>query len=175
MFERTCVRWRRSCAGLSCRAAGSGPSRSSRSVRCRCRGLAGLMPRDRPPVCRRDLWRCSWLTLLVEAGEALPRRAGIHAQRGEELGCRVGAGQVEQGPEHDPGAGPAVLAGSWMPVKMALAAGVSRSRTGQDRKSTRLNSSHSSISYAVFCLKKKKKKIKKEITITNNIIKQKHK
>src|SRR5688572_31544238 len=32
----------------------------------------------------------------------------------------------------------------------------SRSR---DRKSTRLNSSHSQISYAVFCLKKKKKKI----------------
>src|SRR5437868_13026028 len=29
-----------------------------------------------------------------------------------------------------------------------------------DRKSTRLNSSHVSISYAVFCLKKKKKKIK---------------
>src|SRR5438067_12303269 len=28
-----------------------------------------------------------------------------------------------------------------------------------DRKSTRLNSSHVSISYAVFCLKKKKKKI----------------
>src|SRR5438309_4967245 len=30
-----------------------------------------------------------------------------------------------------------------------------------DRKSTRLNSSHSSISYAVFCLKKKKKKTSK--------------
>src|SRR2546427_6313063 len=29
-----------------------------------------------------------------------------------------------------------------------------------DRKSTRLNSSHSQISYAVFCLKKKKKKQK---------------
>src|SRR2546430_11584456 len=29
----------------------------------------------------------------------------------------------------------------------------------QDRKSTRLNSSHSQISYAVFCLKKKKLKI----------------
>src|SRR2546430_10563034 len=29
---------------------------------------------------------------------------------------------------------------------------------GPDRKSTRLNSSHSQISYAVFCLKKKKKK-----------------
>src|SRR2546427_6785699 len=30
--------------------------------------------------------------------------------------------------------------------------------TLRDRKSTRLNSSHSQISYAVFCLKKKKKK-----------------
>src|SRR3712207_7173863 len=30
-------------------------------------------------------------------------------------------------------------------------------RVGQDRKSTRLNSSHANISYAVFCLKKKKK------------------
>src|SRR5688572_31164830 len=30
----------------------------------------------------------------------------------------------------------------------------------EDRKSTRLNSSHSQISYAVFCLKKKKKKKK---------------
>src|SRR2546427_7912398 len=29
----------------------------------------------------------------------------------------------------------------------------------RDRKSTRLNSSHSQISYAVFCLKKKKKSI----------------
>src|SRR2546430_6845655 len=29
-----------------------------------------------------------------------------------------------------------------------------RSRPGRDRKSTRLNSSHSQISYAVFCLKK---------------------
>src|SRR5688572_32266074 len=39
--------------------------------------------------------------------------------------------------------------------------GLSESRekvAGRDRKSTRLNSSHSQISYAVFCLKKKKKK-----------------
>src|SRR5688572_32520385 len=53
---------------------------------------------------------------------------------------------------------------------MNIAAGFSDS--GQylnlDRKSTRLNSSHSQISYAVFCLKKKKKKkifsINKKIT-----------
>src|SRR5436309_4664379 len=41
----------------------------------------------------------------------------------------------------------------------------SRNRSGHaggDRKSTRLNSSHVKISYAVFCLKKKKKKKKKK-------------
>src|SRR2546430_7392668 len=36
---------------------------------------------------------------------------------------------------------------------------VRRRHMPRDRKSTRLNSSHSQISYAVFCLKKKKKKI----------------
>src|SRR5687768_17624698 len=35
-----------------------------------------------------------------------------------------------------------------------------RARRRADRKSTRLNSSHGYISYAVFCLKKKKKKQK---------------
>src|SRR3712207_8689879 len=33
----------------------------------------------------------------------------------------------------------------------------------QDRKSTRLNSSHANISYAVFCLKKKKRKLNKSL------------
>src|SRR2546430_13166331 len=40
----------------------------------------------------------------------------------------------------------------------AAAARPPAARGGGDRKSTRLNSSHSQISYAVFCLKKKKKK-----------------
>src|SRR3712207_7641514 len=34
---------------------------------------------------------------------------------------------------------------------------------GEDRKSTRLNSSHANISYAVFCLKKKKKQLNKQL------------
>src|SRR5947209_9015528 len=38
-----------------------------------------------------------------------------------------------------------------------------------DRKSTRLNSSHANISYAVFCLKKKKKKKTNEIRTTIQI------
>src|SRR2546430_8098746 len=42
---------------------------------------------------------------------------------------------------------------SSLPPREQVGPGVAR-----DRKSTRLNSSHSQISYAVFCLKKKKKK-----------------
>src|SRR5689334_24694386 len=46
-----------------------------------------------------------------------------------------------------------------LPVQLLLHGHVGqqgRAEEGGDRKSTRLNSSHSSISYAVFCLKKKK-------------------
>src|SRR5437773_8544417 len=41
--------------------------------------------------------------------------------------------------------------------------------SSQDRKSTRLNSSHITISYAVFCLKKKKKKIHSHHKSKNHI------
>src|SRR2546430_13609687 len=51
-----------------------------------------------------------------------------------------------------------------VPLRLHRPFSVVRHQTGgwplareQDRKSTRLNSSHSQISYAVFCLKKKKK------------------
>src|SRR5690348_17425679 len=47
--------------------------------------------------------------------------------------------------------------------------------SGGDRKSTRLNSSHPSISYAVFCLKKKKKKKKTNTLKKNNKKKNKKK
>src|SRR5436309_6805458 len=44
-------------------------------------------------------------------------------------------------------------------IRTALdAAGIRDAEIQQDRKSTRLNSSHVKISYAVFCLKKKKQK-----------------
>src|SRR2546430_12770431 len=48
-------------------------------------------------------------------------------------------------PRGDQGVDPVHVPGAERPVRAA-----------QDRKSTRLNSSHSQISYAVFCLKKKK-------------------
>ena len=44
--------------------------------------------------------------------------------------------------------------------------------TKVDRKSTRLNSSHVSISYAVFCLKKKNKKEDKENIIDRKSTRQ---
>src|SRR6266581_2687995 len=44
-------------------------------------------------------------------------------------------------------------------------AGRSTGRASRDRKSTRLNSSHPSMSYAVFCLKKKTKAQKKGTTV----------
>src|SRR3712207_9488764 len=45
------------------------------------------------------------------------------------------------------------------PLEIALSAGATFvAQSFSDRKSTRLNSSHANISYAVFCLKKKKNK-----------------
>src|SRR5256886_9003454 len=52
------------------------------------------------------------------------------------------------------------------PARRSRSAGVWRARWARDRKSTRLNSSHSQISYAVFCLKKKKKQREDSNTYT---------
>src|SRR5690349_23760911 len=57
-----------------------------------------------------------------------------------------------------------VLAATWLRFAVA-----------QDRKSTRLNSSHVEISYAVFCLKKKKQnhyklsQIRKQLHVIHNL------
>src|SRR6266542_4434529 len=44
-------------------------------------------------------------------------------------------------------------------------------RRGLDRKSTRLNSSHGSISYAVFCLKNKKRQIVSRLLLATSVCK----
>src|SRR5256884_3911013 len=54
---------------------------------------------------------------------------------------------------------PIVQATPWAPAARGGRAAAPTARTRTDRKSTRLNSSHGYISYAVFCLKKKKQKI----------------
>src|SRR3712207_6906800 len=45
---------------------------------------------------------------------------------------------------------------------------------GEDRKSTRLNSSHANISYAVFCLKKKKTQNNPKLSVTSSLSHTKH-
>src|SRR5688572_32649929 len=51
----------------------------------------------------------------------------------------------------------AVAIGSGATTANAHSIAIGRGMSAVDRKSTRLNSSHSQISYAAFCLKKKKK------------------
>src|SRR3712207_7253041 len=62
----------------------------------------------------------------------------------------VWAGLVAEAPS-----GGSVLAGDSAGGGLAL--GLAQELVAEDRKSTRLNSSHANISYAVFCLKKNKK------------------
>src|SRR2546427_5889724 len=54
------------------------------------------------------------------------------------------------------------------PTCLFLRESVKKGAADRDRKSTRLNSSHSQISYAVFCLKKKKKKQTNQPLQTHN-------
>src|SRR5262245_64052641 len=85
--------------------------------------------------------------------------------RSRERTARHGARprRREDAPRHDPlellravarGGGARSHAGL---LRTPRAAPDARERGERDRKSTRLNSSHLGISYAVFCLKKKKK------------------
>src|SRR5437868_12265712 len=67
-----------------------------------------------------------------------------------KLRATGGAGFDLAQPSQDRIVGPQQEFGIYKPMDM--------SKIKTDRKSTRLNSSHVSISYAVFCLKKKKKK-----------------
>src|SRR5215216_7513551 len=55
------------------------------------------------------------------------------------------------------------VAGETQPAAAGGYATVRRRWSAGDRKSTRLNSSHQIISYAVFCLKKKKLKLKRTL------------
>src|SRR5256885_6541744 len=64
------------------------------------------------------------------------------------------------------------MPGSPAPPRPTHRSAESRARwcRGSDRKSTRLNSSHLVISYAVFCLKKKNTKVIRDIFTTPTLI-----
>src|SRR5215469_8196866 len=85
--------------------------------------------------------------------------SGCRSQRnefepGEPVGCQFGGGKPFQSTARRRRSrrGDAV----WSPIPELCTVG-RRPELAIDRKSTRLNSSHVEISYAVFCLKKKKK------------------
>src|SRR5690625_6048327 len=72
--------------------------------------------------------------------------------------------RIQQGLEGDPHGGRGEQQRQEVQQREDLAVALMPGHEGaqqqaQDRKSTRLNSSHVAISYAVFCLKKKKKKL----------------
>src|SRR2546430_12428400 len=78
----------------------------------------------------------------------------LFRSRGVEMGGVRGAAlrASARGGRRQGGQGPSGRGSPGREVRRHGGAGGAR----QDRKSTRLNSSHSQISYAVFCLKKKK-------------------
>src|SRR2546429_2210078 len=94
----------------------------------------------RPP--RSTLFPYTTLFRSVERGRVQRQLAGLHLRQVEQVVDEVqqrvgGAFQHAQ------------------PLALGLRQFVLEGEVGQDRKSTRLNSSHGYISYAVFCLKKK--------------------
>src|SRR5437879_11401792 len=91
--------------------------------------------------------------------------AGVVPSRARSLSVMYGDGGAEAGPGPQNGAvgvgqAQAAVRGGVAPVAtpvVVVKAGAVACEVLGDRKSTRLNSSHRCISYAVFCLKKKKK------------------
>src|SRR3989442_4799165 len=79
---------------------------------------------------------------VLHASGTTPRRANTNPMRAAVDAMRTSMGSVSVMPK--PTAGPLIAAMTGFGITLT------------DRKSTRLNSSHVRISYAVFCLKKKK-------------------
>src|SRR3989449_3290813 len=92
-----------------------------------------------------------YTTLFRSLGLGEVRRAG-QSQRATTEAARVGRDEIEAGGPRIDRVGEELRRGH----ALALERGEDPLDDGVDRKSTRLNSSHGYISYAVFCLKKKK-------------------
>src|SRR2546427_7942440 len=110
---------------------------------------------------RHTRFDCDWSSDVCSSDLRAPRRADwLHAtphralRRVDDLDVEADRVPIPvvRSRDHGPRAG---LGGEGSNVRSVDMAG-GGARHDLDRKSTRLNSSHSQISYAVFCLKKKK-------------------
>src|SRR5437870_11235201 len=108
-----------------------------------------------PPEVRRPQ-RCSSRDLAPDLTDMLPRPAFGSRALCHELTAQLPVlGELARAPQLEPLTDPpGLLPGASGAAAFHLLDMVREG--GQDRKSTRLNSSHVAISYAVFCLKKKK-------------------
>src|SRR5205814_9054509 len=109
-----------------------------------------------------DVSRCatsSSLFFFFYCSAALPPLHSFPTRRSSDLRLtRVVAVVAFAGQDDDQIAGASQLFGARGDNVADTTDDLCRRALGRDRKSTRLNSSHLGISYAVFCLKKKKKK-----------------
>src|SRR5690606_4613694 len=96
--------------------------------------------------------------LVAQAGQVEAVREGLQALVGDDLAVTLPAvtGDFASGFTQTLQSGLSVLAATLLALGAFLAYNTFMASVVEDRKSTRLNSSHVKISYAVFCLKKKK-------------------
>src|SRR5438132_10088511 len=101
-------------------------------------------------------------TMSVQVGGTVQLAAATKDSAGNPLSGRAVAWMSSN---------PAIAAASPSGLVTAVAAGAATiTATSEDRKSTRLNSSHTVISYAVFCLKKKNLPEKLPASIGNSVL-----
>src|SRR2546430_11811295 len=99
----------------------------------------------RPPISTLFPYTPLFRSLVSNALDAMPEGGRLDVATRAEPGPGGAGGVVVEVTDSGPGIAPEILPNLGEPFFTT------------DRKSTRLNSSHSQISYAVFCLKKKKK------------------
>src|SRR5947199_7400064 len=87
-----------------------------------------------------------------------PRSTLFPSRRSSDLAPRREAQRAERAADQEPDERPPDRPGEDIAEECERQERLRERVRGIDRKSTRLNSSHLGISYAVFCLKKKKKK-----------------
>src|SRR3989454_10374487 len=148
------------CGCPNCRAAREqGPGRTQSSVAVSADGERWILLNASPDL-RQQLAAHRALWPRGVRGTPLAAVVCTDGEIDHTLGLMLLREHTTQIPVYAPGGVISLLADPWPLFRVLSAYAGADARPlpdGEDRKSTRLNSSHLVISYAVFCLKKKKK------------------